>query len=59
MLYNEVKILNYTNNGLILTLILKIFLYQMDIQMIIFERKILCVIAGTRTTDLQFSVLAP
>ena len=26
--------------------------------MIIFERKI-CVIAGTRTTDLQFSVLAP
>ena len=25
---------------------------------IVFERKI-CVIAGTRTTDLQFSVLAP
>ena len=34
------------------------FVYQMDIQMIIFERKI-CVIAGTRTTDLQFSILAP
>ena len=27
--------------------------------MVIFERKIFCVIAGTRTTDLQFSVLAP
>ena len=28
------------------------------ILLIIFERKI-CVIAGTRTTDLQFSALAP
>ena len=29
-----------------------------NLRMIIFERKA-CVIAGTRTTDLQFSVLAP
>ena len=37
------------------------FLYQMNIYIYIydnFERKI-CVIAGTGTTDLQFSVLAP
>ena len=34
------------------------FKMTLDLWMIIFERKI-CVIAGTRTTDLQFSVLAP
>ena len=33
------------------------FVYQRDVSMIIFERKIR-VIAGIRTTDLQFSVLA-
>ena len=39
-------------------LILKMFISDGHIDDNFFERKI-CVIAGTRTTDLQFSLLAP